>query len=267
MNKRITIIGGGNMGYAITKALVRAKVFTPSDITIVDTTKKKLQRFKRLQVLVSVDPIAAVGKAHIIVLAVKPQHAEGLFATLRGKVAPTTLAISIMAGIATRAIRKRMRVVRIVRAMPNTPAQIGLGMTTWYATKQCTVANRGNARLIFRAFGEELEVRTDDWIDKATSVAGSGPAYVFFLAEMLAKGAEDFGFHPTEADQLSRQTLVGAAQLLAASSMTPAELREVVTSKGGTTEAVLGHLQKKRVAEFFSQALKKGYKRTKELGK
>jgi len=230
-------VGGGNMGYALAAALIRRKVCAPQDITVADPIDAIRKRAAVLGCLVTERPTHSDGR--VVVLAVKPQQAQEAMQALTGSLKPDQVVVSIMAGVRLATIQAAMKHQAIVRVMPNTPAQIGLGMNAYYADPVVTAKQLEPVHAMLSASGEALLVASEDLIDAATAVSGSGPAYVFYLAEHWMRAAEALGFSPTQATALVRQTLRGATELWQSSGISAKQLREQVTSKGGTTAAAL----------------------------
>jgi pyrroline-5-carboxylate reductase len=203
-----------------------------------------------------------------VVLAVKPQVMGAVLPTLRPLVGPHTLVISIAAGIAMATISAGLGTRRVIRAMPNTPAQIGQGISGAVAAADADAADRGIADALLGAAGVVVWVADERAIDGITAVSGSGPAYVFNFVEALAAAAVEQGFAPEEAMQLARQTVVGAAALMAADPTPAATLRQNVTSPKGTTEAALNVLMAADgLGPLVARAVAAARRRSEELGK
>jgi len=258
-------IGGGNMAQALMGGLVAKSV--PASFVVVEpnaTTRDTVARVVRGATLID-EPTAALADCDVVVLAVKPQQlrdAVGAAAPwLRGPVV-----LSIAAGIRTAEIARWSGTTRIVRAMPNTPALIGEGISGVYATDAVDTKGRDLAETLLRAVGRVLWVGTEDMIDAVTAVSGSGPAYVFAFIEALQRGARELGFDEDAARELAVTTFVGASRLAAQSEEPIAVLRERVTSKGGTTAAALAHLEANACSTHIVEAIHAAAKRSVELG-
>ena len=265
---RVTFIGGGNMGEAIMGALLRKKVVTPEEITVSDISPTRLDDlFDKLGVNVTLNNSFAVTGAEVIILAVKPQVLSAVLEELNGKLAPSQLVLSIVAGAATARLRKGLGHAKIIRSMPNTPAQIGEGITVWKSTREVTKTQKGIARAVFNVMGMEIEVADEKYLDMATAVSGSGPAYVFYFVESLIEAAVKLGFSRDNAVILVLQTVNGSIHLMQKSDKTPAELRKAVTSPNGTTFAAITRLEKDDFQGLLYKAIEAAYSRAKELGK
>jgi pyrroline-5-carboxylate reductase len=208
-----------------------------------------------------------VGSASVVVLCVKPQQANEAMAGVRPFLGAGQTVLSIMAGVTLASLRSGLGRAAFVRAMPNTPAQIGLGMTVYCAGEDVGTEGLVKVEALLKACGEALRVADEDAIDAATAISGSGPAYVFFLAEHWSEAAKRLGFSADQAALLVRQTLLGATELWKRQGLSPAVLREQVTSKGGTTAAALEAFREWRVGEGLEEGIGRAYRRAKELAR
>lgn len=260
---QIGIIGAGNMGSAIAKALIENKVVNKKELIVSDTDENKL---KNMDCKTTLNNKKLIEEAEIIILAIKPQSFEIAGNELKGNLSGK-LIISIMAGISLKKLEKTLKTPHIIRSMPNTPALVSKGMTVFFASPSVTEHQKVLAKEIFRAFGKELEVMSEDLIDAATAISGSGPAYVFYLAENIEAGALNLGFSETEAKLLTAQTLLGASSLLVKTGEEAGTLRKKVTSPGGTTEAAMKMFKKGKLDKWIRKAIESTYNKAKELGK
>ena len=264
---KITFIGGGNMGEAILAAVLDNKIADKADVSVSDISQPRLDYLnERYGVTVTSENRGAVKGKDIIVLAVKPQTLPEILTELKGSLEANSLVLSIMAGIRIGAIRNGLGHNRIVRSMPNTPAQIGLGVTGWTATSEVSDEQKGQACRILSVMGKEIYFNREDSLDMVTAVSASGPAYVFLFAECLVDAAVTIGLSPEEAEELVFQTILGSAKLMQQSEKPPAELRRNVTSKGGTTERALQVFENGQFHKLVGEAVKAAYKRAQELG-
>ena len=258
-------VGGGNMGYALAAAAVRRGVSEPGRILVADPSGEARRRAEALGCRTAERPSPA--DARVVVLAVKPQQAPEALAELSGRIGGDQVVVSIMAGIRIAAIQDALRHRAVVRVMPNTPAQIGLGMHVFFADASVTAEQLQTVEALLSASGEVLRGASEDSIDAATAVSGSGPAYVFYLAEHWMRAAEGMGFTPRQAAQLVSQTLRGAVELWRSTGTPPGRLREQVTSKGGTTAAALDAMNEAGVGAAIEAGVRRAYQRAKELGR
>jgi pyrroline-5-carboxylate reductase len=208
------------------------------------------------------------GHADVVVVAVKPQQFHDAAGKARLHVGPQTLVISIMAGVTLSALARALGTERVVRAMPNTPGQIGHGITAYVAAAACSSEDRALAEQLLEPLGAVEPLANERLMDVVTAVAGSGPAYVFLLAEVLAAAAEKEGLDGEVAARLARQTVAGAGALMLQSHEAPAALRRQVTSPGGTTQAALDVLQgTDGLAPLLRRAVAAAAQRSRELGR
>jgi pyrroline-5-carboxylate reductase len=257
---KIGIIGFGNMGSAIYQRLSEHSVW--QDVYVVDRNPSKLLGVAQDRGAVDVHRLVEL--VDILILAVKPQAFEALAAMLKGRLASKTT-LSIMAGISIDTLEKALGTTQVVRVMPNLPLKVGKGLTAWMASP--SLRNKAQVRDILKSFGEEIEVDTEEKIDLLTALSGSGPAYFFYLCELLAQKAVDLGFSPQDAKKIAEATFIGSAELLERGDQSAQELRMAVTSKAGTTEVAIQYLKQHRFDEIFWEAVNKAQLRAKELAK
>jgi len=212
------------------------------------------------------DNSSAVENADVIVLAIKPQMLARVGREIAPLVTDGKLVISIIAGATTKALSNALGHRQIVRSMPNTPAQLGRGMTVWYATPEVSETQRDQARVLLGSLGVELEVNDEKLVAMATAVSGTGPTYVFLVMEALIDAAVHLGFPRHIAHDLVIETLEGSTLFAKSSGMHPAQLRNMVTSPGGTSAAALHELESGRLRTVLSEAVWAAYRRTEELG-
>jgi pyrroline-5-carboxylate reductase len=211
--------------------------------------------------------IEAVEAADVVVLAIKPQMLLKVGRELSAVLRPDQLVISILAGSTTKALGNALRHDAIVRAMPNTPAQLGKGMTIWYATPQVGEVQRAQTAALLSSLGKEIEVDDEKYVSMATAVSGTGPAYVFMVMESLIDAAVHLGFPRHIAHDIVIETLLGGTLLAQASGDHPAYLRNMVTSPAGTSAAAIHELEKGGLRTVLSEAVWAAYRRTEELGR
>lgn len=260
MFKSIGIIGAGVMGEVLIKQLIGSLDFDPAKIIACCPDAKRLKELeKKYKIKTSLKNSDGVVGKDLVIMAVKPQQARDVLKEIKLFVKNQVL-LSIMAGVSMPTIIKLSGTKKIVRCMPNTPAQIGNGMTVWKAGG-ISFEQKENIKKILSALGEEMEVKIENKIDVVTAVSGSGPAYVFDFASHLIEAAVDLGFNQSEANKLVSQTIIGAGMLLKDSSDDASILRKKVTSKGGTTEAAFKVIDQFKLAKIYKKALKMAYKR------
>jgi pyrroline-5-carboxylate reductase len=263
---RIAFLGGGNMAGALIGGLV-AKGFDARSISVIEVSPAAREKLaEKYGVRVSTAPDAATQEADTLLLAVKPQDMKAALASLAARV-EGKLVVSVAAGLRLDALARWLGGHRkLVRAMPNTPALIGAGISGLYALPEVTADERRRAETILGAVGEVVWVEDERLLDPVTAVSASGPAYVFWFIEQLERSATALGIAPEAARKLAIATVLGAARLAASSGEPPQLLRERVTSKGGTTEAALKVFAEERLAERFARAIEAASRRGAELG-
>ncbi len=265
---KIAFIGGGNMGEAILSAVLTKGLSTPQAVSVSDISDARCQHLKqKYGVTVMSDNLEAIDGADVVILAIKPQSLTGAMAGLNGQFKPNQLVLSIIAGARIDTLRQGLNHHRIVRVMPNTPAQIGEGMSAWTATPEVTGQQKEWAGAILGAMGREIYVDDEKYIDMVTAVSGSGPAYVFLFVEALVDAAVHIGLSRGVAQELVLQTILGSGHFLQKSGKEPAELRRMVTSPGGTTAEALAQLEKGEFNELIKQAIIAAYSKAKKLGR
>ena len=264
---KISFIGGGNMGHAIAAAVIKKKLADAQDVSISDVSQECLDVLKReMGVFTSTDNLEVAGRGDIIVLSVKPQTLDGVMTELRGKLNPKSLVFSIIAGKKMETLVEGLKHQAVVRAMPNTPAQIGKGITVWTATRDVMPAQRINAEAIVQVMGRGIYAGYESYLDLATAISGSGPAYVFLFMESLIAAARDIGMPEEMARTLVFQTVLGSVEYAQVSGKDLAELRRNVTSPGGTTAEALKVFEQGDFSGLVKKAVEAAYLRAQELG-
>jgi pyrroline-5-carboxylate reductase len=264
---KIAFIGGGNMGEAMLSAILDKGLSPPQSVSVSDideTRRRYLGRKYGVAVMGDNRQVIAGGEA--VVLAIKPQNLPGVMDELKGRLNPAQLVLSIVAGARIDSLRHGLDHGCVVRAMPNTPAQIGEGITVWAATPEVNKEQKGWAGAILGAMGREVCVDDEKYLDVATAVSGSGPAYIFLMVEALVEAAVDIGLPRDVAQELVLETLLGSGHLIRKSGKPPAELRRMVTSPGGTTAEALLQLEKGDFSGLIKQAVRAAYDKAKRLG-
>lgn len=260
----IAFIGGGNMATAIVGGLLKQGI-SGSQVLVVDPTEGARARMAALGARTLAQADASLGEAQLVVWAVKPQQ----FKEAADLCAPHTshaLHYSVMAGLRTPDMAKRLGTPRVVRAMPNTPALVGLGMTGLYAGDAVTAEERELVNALVAPTGQAMWLPQEADLDAVTALSGSGPAYVFFVLEAMMAAAEKLGLSGEQGRTLALATLGGATELARQSSDSPTTLRQNVTSKGGTTHAAITTLEARGVKEAFMDAIEAAHRRAGELG-
>jgi pyrroline-5-carboxylate reductase len=263
----ITFIGPGVMAEAMISGLISKAVARPGQIRASGPNPERVEDLKnRYKLDPYCDNRAAVEGASIVVLSVKPQRLERVLKGLQNHIEPGALVLSIVAGAPIHTIQTGLVHAGVVRAMPNTPAQIGEGITVWTA-RAINNEQTETAREILSALGEEVYVEEESYLDMATAVSGSGPAYIFLFLEAMIDSGVHLGLPRRISEQLVVQTLRGSVDYFKKNKLHPAALRNQVTSPGGTSAAALYYLEKAGIRTAISRAIWAAYERAQQLGR
>jgi len=263
---KITFIGGGMMGEAIIKSLLAKKLAKPADITASDVSPVRRDILRKNYGIKAVaGNKEAVKGAEVVVLAVKPQELAKALGELKG-LSSQQLVLSIVAGATMETIHEGLGHAQLVRAMPNMPAQIGEGMTVWTATADVNQKQKEMAQSILAALGKEIFVSSEKYIDMATALSGSGPAYVFLIIEALVDAGVHIGLPREMAEKLVVQTVLGSTRAVEVTGKHPAQLKNIVTSPGGTTSEGLLQLETGGLRSLLLKAVIAAYNKAKSLG-
>jgi pyrroline-5-carboxylate reductase len=263
----IAFIGSGVMAEAMIKGLLRQGLVSPDQIVASGPRPERGRELaERYAVRVTTDNVGAASGADIVVLSIKPQVLCRVLDELSGHVAPSTRILSIVAGARMSTIRSKLGVPSVVRVMPNTPAQIGMGISVWAATAETTTIQRAQALAILQALGDEVYVDDEEYLDMATALSGTGPAYAFLLMEAMVDAGVHLGFSRHISERLVIETLRGSVEYARQSPKHLATLRNQVTSPGGTSAEALYHLEKGGLRTVLSRAVWAAYQRSRTLG-
>jgi len=264
---RVAIVGAGVMAEAMIAGLLADRAMTPDHLVASHPRRDRREILaERHGISVVSKNAEAVRGADIVVLAVKPQMLAWVMRDVGPALTDGQVVLSIVAGATLRTLTVGLDHPAVVRAMPNTPSQIRRGIAVWAASSACTSAQRELARRVLRAIGHEKEVADEAFVAMATALSGTGPTYVFAVMEALVDAGVHMGFPRELAHDLVVETLIGSAEYAAASDLHPAQLRNLVTSPGGTSAAAIYELEKGRIRTVFSDAVWAAYRRTLELG-
>ncbi|MEZ4984868.1 MAG: pyrroline-5-carboxylate reductase [Saprospiraceae bacterium] len=265
---KILIIGGGNMGLTYAKSFLRSHITSEKDMMILEKSPEKAAQLAQLNIgTVYGEPDHCIQQADLIILAVKPQDAPALFQLIKPLVEEQQVYLSIMAGVKMATIRDAIGATKIIRAMPNLPAQIGMGMTVYTATEEVTRIELVMVQNLLNTTGKSIYAEDEKAIDATTAISGSGPAYVFYFMDAMMTAARQMGFSESEAELLVSQTFRGAVELYSKSNYSCQEWIAMVSSKGGTTEAAMNAYQERLVHEDIIAGAQAALHRAEELGK
>jgi pyrroline-5-carboxylate reductase len=264
---RVAIVGAGVMAEAMITGLLADRALGAEQLTASHPRRERRDALARDHGIgVAAGNAGAVQGADIVVLAVKPQMLARVMREVGPALTEHQVVLSIVAGATLRTLTVGLGHSAVVRAMPNTPSQIRRGITVWAPSPACTARQRELARKVLRAIGSEKEVTDETFVAMATALSGTGPTYLFAVMEALIDAGVHLGFPRELAHDLVVETLIGSAQYAASSELHPAQLRNLVTSPGGTSAAAIYELEKGRIRTVFSDAVWAAYRRTLELG-
>ena len=264
---RVAIVGAGVMAEAMITGLLADRAVKAAQLTASHPRRERREALAEHHgITVLARNAEVVQAADIVVLAVKPQMLAPVMREVGPALDDGQVVVSIVAGATLRTLSVGLGHAAVVRAMPNTPSQIRRGITVWAASPACTSAQRDLARKVLRAIGSEKEVADEAFVAMATALSGTGPTYLFQVMEALIDAGVHMGFPRELAHDLVAETLIGSAEFAAASDLHPAQLRNLVTSPGGTSAAAIYELEKGRIRTVLSDAVWAAYRRTLELG-
>jgi len=270
-NSKLAFIGCGVMAESMAAGLLRQEIVNPSQIVASHprgdrrkdlADKYGIETFER-----NLDAVQSLPDDGIVIICVKPQRINGVLNELKGVVKPEQLVISIVAGARLEKLSEELNSKLVVRAMPNTPSQIGKGMTVWTCSESVDDSHKQLVRTMLSALGKELHVETENMIDMATSLSATGPTYTFMVMEAMTDAGVHLGFSREIAKELVQQTMLGSVLFAMESHKHPAELRNMVTSPGGTSAEAIYQMEKGTLRTVLSKAIHAAYKRAVELGK
>jgi pyrroline-5-carboxylate reductase len=267
MLDKISFLGGGVMGEAMAQGLLSKKLLSPKDIMVSEPRKERRVELKeKYGILVTDRNVDAAAASDVVILSLKPQDLKAVLTELNGQLDQRQLIISIVAGARLHTISESLGHEAVVRVMPNTPAQCGEGMSVWTSTAKVTKSQRETTKSILSAFGKERFMEKEEFLDMATAVSGTGPTYVFLVMESMIDAAVHLGFPRHIAYELVTETMRGSIIYAMKSGRHPAELRNLVTSPGGTSAAALYELEKGSLRTVISKAIWAAYERSRSLG-
>lgn len=266
-NMKVAFIGSGVMGEAMIKGLLNKGLIAPEQIVAADPRAERVAELQAAYGLRgTTDNHQAAENADILVLSVKPQVLAHVMPEVRRGAHAAKLVLSIIAGARIKTIADGVANTNVVRAMPNTPAQIGQGITVWTATPEVEPQQRAQAEALLGALGEQIYVDDERYLDMATALSGTGPAYIFLFMEALIDAGVHMGFSRRDAERLVLQTMRGSVEYAAQSGLHPAELRNQVTSPGGTSAEAIYHLEKGGLRTVISRSVWAAFQRSVSLG-
>lgn len=269
----LAFIGCGVMGESMIAGLLRNQLVDPANISASHPRENRRSELAEKYGIVVFENNADAAKfvagktKSAVVICVKPQRLARVLSDLTGVLHLDQLVLSIVAGARIEHLAESLGTAKIVRAMPNTPSQIGAGITAWTCTEAVAAEEREHVRALLSALGKELFVETENMIDMATSLSATGPTYIFMVMEALTDAGVHLGFSRDMAKELVQETMLGSVKFAMESHKHPAELRNMVTSPGGTSAEAIYQMEKGTLRTVLSKAVYAAYKRAGDLGK
>lgn len=264
---RILVIGGGNMGLTYAEGMSKSFLLNRHKLMIYDKSPDLIESLKgqpQFDVFNTIED--CLPQADVVFIAVKPFHAEELFEEIKPLINQNQIFVSIMAGVTIDTIQQSLDVKKVIRAMPNLPAQIGKGMTSYTEAPEVSRIELLTVRNLLDTTGESIRVESENYIDASTGISGSGPAYVFYFMQSMLEAALKMGFSKNDSKILVSKTFEGAIELFNQSDLSPNSWMDRVASKGGTTRAALDSMEDNNVKELIKDAAYAAFDRAVEMG-
>ncbi|MDQ3392675.1 MAG: pyrroline-5-carboxylate reductase [Bacteroidota bacterium] len=264
---KILIIGGGNMGKTYAESFTSNHVVSKDNLYILEHLSGKMEYFQTKGFTnLYIEPGYYITASDLVIFAIKPQDRDTLYASIASYFHKDQLVLSIMAGVTVESIKQALPTTKIIRAMPNLPAQIGMGITGFISDPTVSKEELFKVQNLLNTTGKSLYFEDESQLDAVTAVSGSGPAYVYYFMDAMIKAAIEMGFDQTQAELLVEQTFIGAVHLLNMNTLTCQQWIEKVASKGGTTEAALKKFNEDKLALSIKAGLESAFNRAVQLG-
>jgi pyrroline-5-carboxylate reductase len=265
---KVLVIGAGNMGFTYSEGMASSPLLSKQKLRIYDTDPNKIKTLNedgRFNVYSKLED--CLPKSDIVFIAVKPYHCDGLFEEMKSMINEGQIFVSLMAGVTIETIQKQLGVQKVVRTMPNLPAQVGKGVTSYTESEEVSRVELLMVRNLIETTGVSIHVGTENFIDASTGISGSGPAYVFYFMQSMLDAALKMGFSDYDSKVLVVNTFEGAIELFNQSNISPESWIDKVASKGGTTRAAIDSMEDNNVNELIKDAAYAAFDRAVELGK
>ncbi|GGG41023.1 pyrroline-5-carboxylate reductase [Bizionia arctica] len=264
---RVLVIGAGNMGLTYSEGMAKSPLLGKHNLNIYDTDPKKITTLSKEAHFDVYDNLEdCLPKADIVFLAVKPYHIEDLFKSMTKYINKQQLFVSLMAGVTIDTIKEQLGIKKVVRAMPNLPAKVGKGVTSYTESSDVSKVELIMVRNLLDTTGTSIHVDTEKFIDASTGISGSGPAYVFYFMQSMLEAALKMGFSDYDSKILVSNTFEGAIELFNQSDISPEAWIDRVSSKGGTTQAAIDSMEDNNVKQLIQDAAYAAFNRAIELG-
>ncbi|GGK52379.1 MULTISPECIES: pyrroline-5-carboxylate reductase [Flavobacteriaceae] len=265
---KVLVIGAGNMGLTYAEGMATSPMLSKHKLRIFDIDPKIMETLgKDERFYVYNDLEDCLPKADIVFIAVKPYHSDALFEKMKSKIHNQQLFVSLMAGVTIESIQEKLETKKVIRTMPNLPAQVGKGVTSYTESKEVSRVELLMVRNLLDTTGASIHVATEKFIDASTGISGSGPAYVFYFMQSMLEAALKMGFSDYDSKILVSNTFEGAIELFKQNSFSPKSWIDKVASKGGTTQAAIDSMEDNNIKELIKDAAYAAFDRAVELGK
>jgi pyrroline-5-carboxylate reductase len=265
---KVLILGAGNMGLTFAEGMAKSPLLNRRKLMIFDVSREKFFSLKKEPLFDVYEKLdECLPTADIVLVAVKPYHSEELFEKMKPMVHKDQVFVSLMAGVKIETIQEGLGVKKVIRTMPNLPAKVGKGVTSYTEAKEVSRVELLMVRNLLDTTGESIHVKNEKFIDASTGISGSGPAYVFYFMQSMMEAALKMGFSENDSKVLVSNTFEGAVELFNRSDLSPNSWMEMVASKGGTTRAALDSMEDNNVKEQIKEAAYAAFDRAVELGR
>lgn len=265
---KVLVIGAGNMGLTYSEGMANSPLLNKRKLKIYDTDPKKIDTLRQNQQFDVYDSLDdCLPKADIVFIAVKPHHSDGLFEQMKPMLNKEQLIVSLMAGVTIESIQQKLDIKKVIRTMPNLPAQVGKGVTSYTESDAVSKIELIMVRNLLDTTGTSIHVDSENFIDASTGISGSGPAYVFYFMQSMLDAALKMGFSDYDSKVLVSSTFEGAIALFNENNISPKSWINKVASKGGTTQAAIDSMEDNNVKELIQEAAYAAFDRAVELGK
>ncbi|RFN59812.1 pyrroline-5-carboxylate reductase [Marixanthomonas ophiurae] len=264
---KVLVIGAGNMGLTYAEGMAKSPYLNRRNLMIFDVSPEKTEALSAIPHFDAYDTLEdCLPKADVVFIAVKPYHSEDLFNTMKKQVNKDQVFVSLMAGITIESMQEGLGVKKVIRTMPNLPAKVGKGMTSFTESEDVSRIELIMVRNLLDTTGEAIHVENENFINASTGISGSGPAYVFYFMQSMLEAALKMGFSENDSKVLVSQTFEGAVALFNDSDLSPTSWMNKVASKGGTTRAALDSMDDNNIKELIKEAAYAAFNRATELG-
>ena len=265
---KLLVIGAGNMGLTYAESMSKSTLLGSKRLQIYDTDPNKIATLKKEKHFeVFTDLKDCLPKADIVFIAVKPYHSDALFENMMPLIHQEQIVVSLMAGVSIQTIQDSLGIKKVVRTMPNLPAKVGKGVTSYTASKEVSRVELTSIRYFLDTTGTSIHVSNENFIDASTGISGSGPAYIFYFMQSMLEAAQKMGFSEYDSKILVGNTFEGAIELFTQSDLSPESWIRLVASKGGTTQAAIDSMDDNNVKQLIQDAAYAAFDRAVELGK